>query len=166
MIIRINNYDEGIHFITLKKKVYELDLDKPFAGNVEVNCKMDRSLSQIVLDCNLSVDAVLTCDRCTEEFERTLLNKFQLTYIFSRNIDDVDDDNVHYIHPETDRIDISKDVREFCILSVPMKILCSNSCKGLCPHCGTNLNVEQCSCEDSLINPIWEPLLKLKNKLN
>ena len=48
--------------------------------------------------------------------------------------------NVNYLSRDADNIDISNDVREFALLSVPMKKLCSEDCKGLCFKCGKDLN--------------------------
>jgi uncharacterized protein len=42
-------------------------------------------------------------------------------------------------------------VREQCYLAIPMKPLCRPDCQGLCPVCGTNLNIERCQC-----NPQWQ----------
>ena len=73
-----------------------------------------------------------------------------------------------YLHPETDKIDLAKDIRDYAILAVPMKKLCSEDCKGLCPKCGKNLNDGTCDCHEEKMDPRWEPLqkLKIKNNLN
>jgi len=42
-------------------------------------------------------------------------------------------------------------MHEQFVLSLPMKPLCSEGCKGLCPVCGTNLNRNTCDCK-----PVWE----------
>ncbi|MGB9809870.1 MAG: YceD family protein, partial [Caldanaerobacter sp.] len=49
----------------------------------------------------------------------------------------------------------------FVILSLPMKFLCKEDCKGLCPICGTNLNYGSCSCKREDIDPRLEVLSKL-----
>ena len=42
-------------------------------------------------------------------------------------------------------------MREQFYLALPMKPLCRDACKGLCPHCGTNLNASSCDCA-----PAWQ----------
>jgi uncharacterized protein len=76
--------------------------------------------------------------------------------------------DVVYLHPETDTINLTDDIRDYALLAIPMKSLCSENCKGLCPNCGANLNDGPCKCKEEKIDPRWEPLLKLKlkNKLN
>ena len=50
------------------------------------------------------------------------------------------------------------------VLAVPMKNLCSEDCKGLCPKCGKNLNEGLCNCNEENIDPRWETIQKLKSK--
>lgn len=48
-------------------------------------------------------------------------------------------------------------------LAVPMKPLCREDCKGLCPHCGANRNEGGCDCEDEWVDPRWAALEALKS---
>jgi uncharacterized protein len=57
-------------------------------------------------------------------------------------------------------------LREQVLLSVPLKIVCREDCKGLCPHCGKNLNESACTCADQLDDPRWEALKEIRTKLN
>lgn len=50
------------------------------------------------------------------------------------------------------------------VLSMPIRYECKNSCKGLCPECGINLNEGLCSCEKKT-DPRLEKLMTLKTKL-
>ena len=43
-------------------------------------------------------------------------------------------------------VDITEDIREEILLSIPDRFKCSESCRGLCPGCGANLNEEPCRC--------------------
>ncbi len=45
-------------------------------------------------------------------------------------------------------VDLTDDIREELLLALPDYIHCSEDCKGLCPHCGANLNDETCSCDE------------------
>ncbi len=57
-------------------------------------------------------------------------------------------------------------LREQVLLSVPLKIVCRDECKGLCAICGKNLNEGECSCADKLEDPRWEALKGIRTKLN
>ena len=56
MIIKYTNYADGIHYVELSKSAAKLGLEEPFNGKVLLNCKMDKSHSQIVLDCDVMVN--------------------------------------------------------------------------------------------------------------
>lgn len=50
-------------------------------------------------------------------------------------------------------------------LSLPMKPLCDESCRGLCPQCGANLAREKCSCETSMVDGRWDALRDIREEL-
>ena len=56
-------------------------------------------------------------------------------------------------------------LREQVLLATPVRALCREDCKGLCPQCGRNLNVEQCHCEQHRGDPRWDALSDIKKKL-
>ncbi len=43
-------------------------------------------------------------------------------------------------------IDLSAFIHEVIALSFPVQPLCSEDCRGLCPHCGVDRNAESCDC--------------------
>jgi len=56
-------------------------------------------------------------------------------------------------------------LREQVLLAVPLKVLCRDDCKGLCPACGKNRNAELCSCTQPLEDPRWAALKEIREKL-
>ena len=86
--------------------------------------------------------------------------------MFGQEPDDNDSIDISYLPLEADKIDITKDVRDYALLAIPMKKLCKEDCKGLCVNCGKNLNEGDCNCSKDMIDPRWLPLQELKNKLN
>jgi DUF177 domain-containing protein len=168
MQIKFTNYKNGLHQFDFKLNVEELGLEQNFTGNVLLNCEMDKSSTQIVMSCNLKITAKYICDRCTAEFTDKIETDFKNIYFFTHNKsdDDVDESGIYYLSPDEDKIDLSKDTNENAILTIPMKILCKEDCKGLCSMCGVNKNEKDCNCVAETSNSVWEPLLKLKGKLN
>jgi len=53
-------------------------------------------------------------------------------------------------------------LREQVLLATPVRALCREDCKGLCPLCGRNLNVEQCHCEQHVSDPRWDALNEIR----
>ena len=52
-----------------------------------------------------------------------------------------------------DQIDLAPLVAEQLILALPSRALCREDCQGLCPSCGTNLNLHQCGCAQQARDP-------------
>jgi uncharacterized protein len=63
-------------------------------------------------------------------------------------------------------IDLDPVVREQILLALPSYPVCGESCKGLCPVCGTNLNERECACDRRVPDPRWAALEKLRAKSN
>lgn len=166
MIIKITNYPVGIHALRFEKSVEELQLGTPFVDNMVLDCKLDKSHHQIVIGCNLTISAELNCDRCDDKYQKEFKSDFTLLFLFDKSKIVDEDTNVKYLSSNADKIDLTEDVFDYANLSLPLKKLCSEDCKGLCPICGKNLNHDKCSCSEENINPVWEPILKLKDKLN
>ena len=64
--------------------------------------------------------------------------------------------NLYYF--EGDEIDLDPYVFEEVMLNIPIKALCSESCKGMCPTCGKNLNIGECQCEKAGASVLAEKL--------
>ena len=66
--------------------------------------------------------------------------------------------------PHGEVCDISEDVRTELTLALPMNLLCSDDCRGLCPVCGADLNAGDCSCErgETRGSGVWDALDGLK----
>ena len=68
-----------------------------------------------------------------------------------------------YTFPSRAReLDLAPAVREQVMLAVPKYAVCQNACRGLCPRCGANLNIEECRCSVDEPDERWAALRKLK----
>ena len=166
MKIKISNLSDGTHEFRFLEPVDSVGLESPFEGKVEVEVKLTKAHSQLILDTTLLVNAVFDCDRCMTTVNIQLNADYKMVYLQDVEPVENNSDNIAYISSEADVIDISNDVRDFAILAVPMKKLCSEDCKGLCPRCGKNLNEGECSCNKDETDIRWKPLMELKNILN
>lgn len=61
-------------------------------------------------------------------------------------------------------IDLGEIWREQVYLSIPSRILCDDSCRGLCQVCGVDLNLQRCTCEPGNQNSPFAVLGQLKNR--
>ena len=98
----------------------------------------------------------LECGRCLEPFDVPVDSGFELRYVpHTQNAGEaereVEEDDLLTAFYHDDMLDLGELMREQLQLALPMKPLCRDDCKGLCPQCGTNLNRETCTC-----SPKWE----------
>ncbi len=168
MKINISKLSDGEHNYTFITKSSELEIDeKRFNKPVYIEVTLEKSRRQIFLEANIYTVGRFQCDRCVEDFDLVLENSYRMYYVYSEEESKkYEPDEVMVITPETNEIDISDDVRQMVLLSVPMKLLCYEECLGLCPRCGKNLNFEVCTCKVEEIDPRWAPLLKLMGDEN
>jgi uncharacterized protein len=77
---------------------------------------------------------------------------------------EIEEDDLSTAFYENDEIDLGQLMREQFYLSVPMKPLCQDDCRGLCPVCGTNLNRGTCECKRDWADPRLAVLKNLKHE--
>lgn len=100
--------------------------------------------SELVVKGAVSVRLSCRCARCDEWFSRAIhIDDFLRTYKLAS---------------ENDSIDLTGDIREDILLALPTYCVCSPSCSGLCPRCGTNLNKQRCSCAGRKDMDAWKGL--------
>jgi uncharacterized protein len=108
----------------------------------------------------------LTCSRCLEPFTQPVTTEFDLRYVpHTENLgegeQEVEEDDLTTAFYADDQIDLEQLIMEQFHLALPMKPLCSEACKGLCPQCGTNLNTGSCECDPKWEDPRLAPLKAL-----
>ena len=97
--------------------------------------------------------ATLSCSRCLEEYFLPLDLPFDLFYTTGPETPPgeerrLDEEMVTRVHIDGTRIDLRSLLTEQVYLGLPLKPLCRPDCPGLCPRCGTNLNVGACTCAE------------------
>ena len=111
----------------------------------------------------------LPCSRCLEPFDWPVDAEFDLRYQpHSQNTGEgereVEEDDLTTAFYVNDEIDLGQLMKEQFYLSLPMKPLCREDCKGLCPTCGTNWNRGSCECRTEWEDPRLAALKTLKIK--
>ena len=113
----------------------------------------------------------LRCGRCLEPFALAVdeeIDLFSLPHrpneVEEEEAVELQDRDVVVAYYQGDRLDLAGIVREQLFLAVPMKRLCGEGCKGLCPSCGCNLNRDQCACKQEDTDPRLAPLRQIFEK--
>jgi uncharacterized protein len=110
-----------------------------------------------------------TCSRCLEPLVQVFDDSFDLYYypmtLIARSesvpIDRKDTDIGFY---EGNGLELADVVREQLLLWLPMRGLCREDCKGICPSCGVNRNREICDCVNTFADSRWDALKKVHFK--
>ncbi len=112
---------------------WDLDsFDVKFIKNIHIDCKFRRSGKDVFVHCSVLTHRLITCSRCLGKYEQEVSQDFNLSYPVSLR---------------SDYLEIDSDLREEVLLNFPMKVLCKPDCRGICPRCGVNLNIEECRCK-------------------
>lgn len=111
----------------------------------------------------------LTCSRCLEPFQLPVDSAFDIRYLpQSENSgaeeDEVEEDDLSDAFYRDEQIDLRQLLEEQFYLTLPMKPLHADDCKGLCPNCGTNLNERTCNCQVRWEDPRLAGLKALMNR--
>ncbi len=162
LTINISKLSEGTHHHTFEVEAVQVGLDTRFKDRVRVEASLDKTGRQVHLKTRARTSGHFTCDRCLDEFEQPLSAQYEIVYIIEEAGQGTGgSEEVQYLSPDTNFLDLGEDVRQYLILAVPQKLLCSDDCQGLCPKCGVNKNKVRCSCSTKETDPRWEGLKKV-----
>jgi len=123
---------------------------------VELEFDIHKDKDKFRLIGHLRTELELPCSRCLEPYQFAVDADFDQRYLpasaASTDPDrEVQEDDLETSYYSDDQIDLGELMREQFYLALPMKPLCRDDCRGLCPQCGTNLNTGTCDC-----SPVWE----------
>jgi uncharacterized protein len=114
---------------------------------------------------SMSTQVEVRCARCLDPVERDVTESFDLIYR-PQGVDAAGNEiaiseaetEIGYYRGEG--LLLEDVLKEQILLALPVKLVCASDCKGLCPHCGKNLN-----CVITIADPRWAPLEDIRKKL-
>lgn len=124
----------------------EIEIEDPIKLELEIFNTSD----SFVVKGKLKAELILSCSRCLQKYSSPV----EL---------DISEDVLKSEMEDEEELYLDEIVVDNIILSLPMKPLCSDDCKGICPNCGQNLNEGECDCEVEVLDP---RLAKLKDFYN
>ena len=127
-------------------------------------------IKDIRLRGRLSAGIELQCARCLEPVSQEIARDFELLYRplgadAGRDELSVTDAEAEIGYYQGDGLLLEDVLREQLLLALPLKVTCREDCRGLCPHCGKNLNQEQCSCSVPVEDPRWAALKEIRDRI-
>lgn len=137
----------------------------PVAGHL----KLIRINRGILVRGRLRAEMPLSCSRCLEDFAQPLILSPADTYWQTADVTTgerlpVPPEAAGFTIGENHLLDLSEGIRQHLQLETPLKPLCREDCRGICPQCGRNLNLESCACAAAEVDPRWVPLIELSRK--
>jgi len=142
----------------------------PFVGPIKGWIRLQLAGERLLVKGEVHALLELSCGRCLETFHYGVDVEFMDEYL-PMEVLEQEGDEVELSEEEVnlafygETISLEELYLEKIYLALPMKPLCSQGCKGLCPHCGTNLNLGSCRCSREELDPRWEALKALRDRL-
>ena len=113
----------------------------------------------------------ISCSRCLKDFETRLAADFALTY--TREVQGMMDvldekeielrlEDVGLLYFRGEEINLQQGIQEQVVMALPLQPLCAKDCKGLCPQCGSDLNLKDCGCAQKLTDNKFAILKNLR----
>ena len=129
-------------------------------GGIECTVSCDKTSTGYRIYGNIVCNNKFSCDRCLIEYKKKINTSFNT--ILTNDSDIVRDKNTDVIMftISDDFVDLSGILHDIIEIEKPIKRLCSDDCKGICPSCGLDLNHNDCSCKHNSSN---NELNKLKD---
>ena len=129
---------------------FQLDLSdlefgggKPVCKPVAVEGVVRNMAGALVLTATARAELSLVCDRCNRPFTREKVVEYET--LLADTLEQEEDEG-DIVLLEGDTLDVGQLMTNTFILEMDTKNLCSEDCKGLCPGCGVDLNLEPCRC--------------------
>jgi uncharacterized protein len=170
----------------IKHTPYELHVEKPvevfpvlarmqadgecvFTGPVTADITVEREFDHLKAAGRVHVPMTLTCGRCLATYPSAIDSAFRIIFrketARQAEVEDetelCDDDLVASTY-SGDEIDLAHEIEEQVAMDIPLKPLCDEGCKGLCPSCGADLNTGSCSCSREPVNLKFSALKNFK----
>ena len=158
------SFEEGLSQYTSLLSLEETG-EWQFQEPLRVHLSVNREYDHVKVTGSVATVLKLCCSRCLSEFLMEIDSPFTIFYLqdkgLGKNEDmELSEEDLVTATYEGDEIDFSNEIAEQIILAIPIKPLCSEECKGLCPDCGADLNESQCSCYRNDFNLKLEILKK------
>jgi len=129
---------------------------------------LNHALGEIRIEGKLNVTVEATCDRCLEAAILPIENQFDLVYMPAGEAsgveNEIDQEAIEVGFYEGNGLELNDVLREVVLLALPMRVVCSEACKGFCPVCGRNRNQTDCGCHVDSIDDRWSKLRSFRSE--
>ena len=135
---------------------------RPDAPRMSGSVRLMRTDRGVWVSAGLDAEAPCQCGRCLTPYGQAIRMEIEEEYLpYSEPGPGASADDPDAEAPRIDEeqfLDMTGVIAQYVDLSLPMKPVCGSECKGLCVHCGSDLNVSTCRCDTELFDIRWAPL--------
>jgi uncharacterized protein len=137
---------------------------------VNVTLNVSKTVDHVRVTGKIEGSLEVDCHRCLRTFS-FLLNEDVDIYLIEEDRDpeedekELDTEELVYDFFDGEVIEIDRLIAEQIFLALPVKVLCSEDCRGICPNCGANLNEEPCQCKADNRGSPFAKLASFKSRL-
>jgi uncharacterized protein len=141
-----------------------IDVTSPVRAGFSIN----KIGTEVIVSGKISAELEFECSRCLKSFRNDIGLDVNVVYHPAAEPGHekhaLHDDEMDMGFYQGDEIDLNDLIKEQILLNTEMKPLCSESCRGICPRCGADLNTGSCDCVQKEIDPRLAVLKKLLDK--
>lgn len=136
---------------------YESELGEvSFAAPVHVHLKVNNTGNSLLVEGKIHTELRAQCGRCLEDLTYPIEQEFVDEWVSSPEATEEQKETALLF--DKDEFQLNERILEQIVLALPMRFLCSDECKGLCPVCGVNQNEKSCDCDQVIIDPRFAAL--------
>ena len=139
--------EDGARFNKLLTDIADIDF---ILRKVDLDCRITKTSTTVFIKGELSAVIYSNCSRCLEDASVPIGGNFAYTLVpdktETREDIELTAEDLEISHYSGEFIDFASIICEQILLQIPIKKLCTEECKGLCPRCGINLNNSSCNC--------------------
>lgn len=147
--------------------ILELSQELVFQSPVKLEGFVLKQGPRLIVKATIKLTLEVECSRCLTSFSLPLNVPLETYYtIGDEGTTDQKQSECIQISSTEQSINFISQIREGIILAIPLKLLCHEKCKGLCPRCGVNLNTESCKCMAHQRDPRWARLEAWRSETN
>lgn len=162
--LHLTGLASGVQLLEMKEDASSFDFPPDLVEVHEplhLSLRVTRDESMVVVQGRALAVLERTCDRCLgpsrQSVEVELSEVYHLVDRGGQSGED-EDEGVHAIGRQSSRIDLAPAIRTQVLIDLPIRSLCRDDCRGLCPTCGVNRNEQACGCDASGVDPRWDAL--------
>jgi uncharacterized protein len=150
--------DDTFEINEIKTEGNHIKFNKP----VEVNGGIFNTDDGIYLQAKVSFEYTTSRARCLKNITKNEDAMLDYKIVYENDQENSSEDEL--ILEKGNILNLNEPIISSILLSLPMKTICDNECKGICPQCGKDLNKGDCNCEDDNIDPRLAKLKRLMDK--